>query len=261
LFTNCYFLITFAVNGVIECEQGESDREWGNSMTNPMRRPGGRGGAALLGAFLLLAGAGLPVLLSAGPAQASGCSAVLAGTNCTLTGTLTLSAGTLTETSSGQLGWSGTLNGLDQYLVDTSSGDQSYLVNDASGSGAGWHMTVSATQFTTGGGTPALLNNSGTFSTNGSTSLESSTNSPTAACSSGATCTLPSNGTTYPVAITTGGGTPTAYTIYDTAASSGLGSITVGIGANPVGWWLFLPANTLHGTYTSTVTLELISAP
>jgi hypothetical protein len=224
-------------------------------MTNPMRRPRGRRGATLLGAFLLLAGTGLPVLLSAGPAQATPCgSAVQAGGSCTLTGTLTLSAGSLTMTSPGQLGWAGTLSGLDQYLVDTTSGDQSYVVDDATGSGAGWHVTVSATQFATGGGSPLLLGNTGTFSTNGNTSSAASTSQPTAACSTGATCTTPTNTTSYPVAITTGA---SPVTIYDTAVSSGLGSITVG----PVGWWLYLPANTLPGTYTSTVTLELISAP
>ena len=228
-------------------------------MTNPMRRPGGRGGAALLGAFLLLTGTGLPVLLSAGPAQASGCgSGEPAGTSCTVTGTLSLSGGTLTMNPPTQLGWTGTLSGLDQYLVDTTTGDESYLVDDATGSGLGWHLTASATQFTTGGGSPLTLNNSGTFSTNGSTSSATSTNKPTAACSTGATCTSPTNNTSYPVAITTGA---SPVTIYDTAASSGLGSLTIGIGANPVGWWLYLPANTLPGTYTSTVTLELISAP
>jgi hypothetical protein len=243
-------------NWVIECEQDESDREREKSMTNPMRRPGGRGGAALLGAFLLLAGTGLPVLLSAGPAQASGCgSGEPAGTSCTLTGTLSLSGGTLTMNPTTQLGWTGTLTGLNQYLVDTTIGDQSYVVDDATGSQLGWHVTVSATQFTTSGS--LMLSNSGTFSTDASTSnADDTTDKPTAACSTGATCTLPTNNTTYPVAITTGG-TPTAYTIYDTQANSGLGSVTVG----PVGWWLYLPANTLPGTYTSTVTLELISAP
>jgi hypothetical protein len=63
------------------------------------------------------------------------------------------------------------------------------------------------------------------------------------------------------VAITTAAATPTAVTIYDTSATSGLGSITVGIGAAPVGWWLKVPASARAGTYTSTVTLEVISAP
>jgi hypothetical protein len=30
---------------------------------------------------------------------------------------------------------------------------------------------------------------------------------------------------------------------------------------NPVGWWLNVPANTLAGTYTSTITLAIADAP
>lgn len=64
----------------------------------------------------------------------------------------------------------------------------------------GWHSTVSATTFTTGGGTPHTLADTGTFSTNGSVTSISGTGAPTAACASGSTCTVPTNTTTYPVA-------------------------------------------------------------
>ena len=116
--------------------------------------------ARLLAACLLLAGGlGAAGLLTAGPAGAAACSgAVPAGTSCTDTGTLVLTAGALTLTSPTALGWAGTLNGLDQQLVDPTSAHQSYLVNDATGSGAGWHVTVSATTFTTG---PISLANAG----------------------------------------------------------------------------------------------------
>jgi hypothetical protein len=208
---------------------------------------------------LLAGGGGAAVLLAAGPAEATACgSAVTAGNSCTLTGTLTVTGGSLTLTSPSALAWSTTLTGLDQQLVDTTAGHTSYLVNDATGSGAGWHVTVSATQFTTGTYT---LANSGTLSTTGSTSSISATTAPTAACSSGATCTLPSDTTTYPVAITTAASSPTAVTIYDTALSTGLGSITIGSSGNPVGWWVVVPASTRAGTYTSTFTLEIISGP
>jgi hypothetical protein len=63
------------------------------------------------------------------------------------------------------------------------------------------------------------------------------------------------------VAFTTAATSPTAVTIFDDAALTGLGSITVGVGANPVGWWLNVPASAIAGTYTSTVTLEIISGP
>jgi hypothetical protein len=62
------------------------------------------------------------------------------------------------------------------------------------------------------------------------------------------------------VAITTA---TTASNIYDASATTGLGSVTIGgsSAANPVGWWLNVPANTLAGTYTSTVTVDIISGP
>jgi hypothetical protein len=215
---------------------------------------------SLAGAVVLLAGGiDVPLLLAPVPAQAVVCgSAVPAGTPCTLTGTVGVTAGALNLTSPSALAWSTTVSGVDQQLVDTTSAHQSYLVNDATGSGAGWHVTVSATTFTTG---TVTLSNSGTFLTTGSITSEIATTAPTAACSSGATCALPTDTTTYPVAITTAASSPTSYTIYDTSASTGLGSITVGIGANPVGWWVNVLAKSQAGTYTSTITLQIISGP
>ncbi len=124
-------------------------------------------------------------------------------------------------------------------------------------------MNVSATTFSTGGGSPSTLANIGTLSTNGSLTSISGSTAPTATCLSGSTCTLPTDTTSYPVAITTAASSPTASDIYDASASTGLGSVTIGgsSAANPVGWWLNVPANTLAGTYTSTVTVEIISGP
>ncbi len=200
----------------------------------------------------------VPVLIP-GTALAQGCgSPVAAGSNCTLTGTLTVTAGSLTLTSPASLTWAVTLTGLDQSVVDTTSGDQQYTVNDATGSGAGWHVTVSATTFTTGSHT---LANTGTFSTTGSVTSNSATNPPTATCS--ATCTLPTNSTTYPVDITTAASSPTPVTIYDTAAATGLGQIVIGGSAqpHPAGWWLSVPSNAIAGSYTSTITMAIVSAP
>jgi hypothetical protein len=177
-----------------------------------------------------------------------------------MTGTLTLSSGTLTLTSPTALGWAATENGLDQTLVDPTAAQQTYVVDDAQGIAAGWHVTTSATTFTAPG--PLTLADTGTFSTNGSVTSITAATAPTTACSTGSTCTLPTNTTTYPVAITTAATAPTAVTIFDAAAATGLGSIVVGSpGANPVGWWLNVPGNTKAGVYTSTVTMEIISGP
>jgi hypothetical protein len=169
-----------------------------------------------------------------------------------------LAAGALSLTSPPALSWATSVNGSDQQLVDTTFTQQSYLVSDASASGAGWHVTVSATTFTSGAGT---LANAGTFLTNGSITAEAATTAPTAACSAGSTCLLPANTTTYPVAITTAGSVPTPVTIYDTSAGTGRGSVTIGIGANPVGWWVNVPSNARSGTYTTTVNLQVLSGP
>jgi hypothetical protein len=225
-----------------------------------------KGGIRLFGACALLAGGiGVPVLLGAGNAQAATCgTATGTGVSCSLTGTLGLTGGALSLTPPDALGWGGTVTGADQELADTTGGgaDETYLVNDATGSGAGWHVTASATTFTST--TPAAtLADGGTFQTNGSVADETDTTVPTTACSAGSACTLPDNTTSYPVDIATAPSTPTPSVIYDTSAGTGLGSIIIGgdLAAQPVGWWLNVPASTLAGTYTSTITMAVIAAP
>lgn len=210
-----------------------------------------------------MVGAGIPLLLGAGSAQAATC---VTGTSCTIAGTLTLGSGTLSLTAPGTLTWGGTLSGVDVQLVDTVTTDETYVVNDATGNGAGWHVTASATTFTKAAAPGATLANTGTFSTNGSITAQATAGYPTAACSTGAaTCVLPTHATaptTYPVAITTAPSGPTAFVIYDADAGSGEGSINIGApGAAPVGWWLNVPSATPAGVYTSTILMAVISAP
>jgi hypothetical protein len=216
--------------------------------------------AGLVGACAVLAGGACgAALLAAGTARAVACGAnIPAGTPCALTGTLGVTSGSLTLTSPTALVWTTTGNGLNQQLVDQTIAHQSYLVTDASASAAGWHMTVSATTFTAGA---LRLADPGTFVTTGSIASEAATTAPTAACSLGSTCILPADTTAYPVAITTAASSPTPVNIYDTGVNTGVGSMTIGIGANPVGWWINVPAAALIGTYTSTVTLQIISGP
>jgi hypothetical protein len=65
------------------------------------------------------------------------------------------------------------------------------------------------------------------------------------------------------VSITTAAAAPTAFTIYDASAATGLGLINIGGTAqsHPVGWWVNLPATTTPGVYTSTITMQIISGP
>jgi hypothetical protein len=174
------------------------------------------------------------------------------------TNTITLPAGALTLTSPSSLSWAATLTGSDRSVADMTPGDQQYTVDDATGSGAGWHVQVSATTFTHGSST---LPNNGTLMTNGSVTSSMATTAPTATCTG--TCTLPVNTTTYPVAITTAPSNPTPSIIYDAAANTGRGQVIIGGSTqpDPVGWWVNVPATALAGTYTSTITMEIISGP
>jgi hypothetical protein len=216
--------------------------------------------APAIGACVLLAGGIIAAaLLAAGTARAAACGpATPTATPCTLTGTLGVAAGTLNLTSPVALAWATSANGNDQQLVDTSGSHQSYIVTNTSATGAGWHVTISATTFTSGANT---LPNAGTFVTNGSITAEAATTAPIAACSAAVTCALPANTTTYPVAITTAASAPTPVTIYDTSAGTGRGSVTIGIGANPVGWWTNVPATAGAGSYISVITMQIISGP
>jgi len=217
----------------------------------------------VLAGGLVTGAIGAPLLLTAGTAQAAACgTANAAGVACTLNGSMTLTGGTLTLTvPMNALSWTGAELGSDLNLVDSNTAHQSYSVNDATGSGAGWHVTASATTFTDSAATPVAYLPTSAFSTNGSTWALTSSNAPTPACAALATCLLPNNLTGYPVYLTTAAATPPASNIYDTHALTGLGSMTIGIGANPVGWWLTVPASTVAGTYTSTITMQIISAP
>jgi hypothetical protein len=208
-----------------------------------------------LGVLTLLAGSA--VALTSGTALAASCGTALAG-SCTLTGTANIGGGTLTMTMPASLSWSTTLTGSTQDLVDATAADQGYLVQDETGSGAGWHVTTSATTFTFG---TATFADTGTFSTNGSVTSISSAAAPTATCVT--TCTLPTDTTTYPVAIKTAAASPQAFNVYDTPATTGMGDITIGgsTATDPVGWWVVVPPTATAGAYTSTITMTIVSGP
>lgn len=177
---------------------------------------------------------------------------------CQITGTLTVTSGTMTLTAPPALAWSATVNGLDQELFDSNAGDQAYTVDDATGTAPGWHVNLAATTFTNG---TATLPDTGTLATNGSVAAATDATAPSAACTAASTCTLPTDNTTYPVAVTTGAAVAPV-NIYDASAATGQGSIVIGTpGANPVGWWLAVPANATVGAYTSTVTVSLVAGP
>ncbi len=159
----------------------------------------------------------------------------------TATSTGTLAPGALSLTTSAAPTFSATLDGTDQtktYTVPT-------VVTDSRGSGAGWNLTITSTQFTTGGATPSTL------ATNAS-SITGVANS----CAPGSTCTNPTNSVSYPVGVPAAPTPPTAVKYFNAATSTGKGKFN-----NTPSVDVFIPADANAGTYSSTLTLSAISGP
>ncbi|TML04450.1 MAG: hypothetical protein E6G36_06155 [Actinobacteria bacterium] len=163
-----------------------------------------------------------------------------AGNAANVTATATVSAGSLSLSSSAAPSVSATLNGTDQTPTYT----MGLSANDETGSGTGWNLTVTSTSFSTGGGSPHTL----PTNTSAITAI-------TASCAQG-TCTNPTNSVSYPLGVPAGGSAPTAVKFFNAAADSGMGDFTV----TPTVRVTIL-ANAYAGTYTSTVTLAVVSGP
>src|SRR5262249_14512852 len=153
----------------------------------------------------------------------------------------TLAAGTLSESTSATPSFSVTLNGTDQ----TASYTLPISVTDSRGSGAGWNLTVTSTQFSTGGGSPNRL-----------AASASTINGVSATCGAGASCTDPTNTVRYPLGLPAGSPAPTAVKFFNAALNTGLGKFTITPTVQ-----VTVPANSFAGTYTSTVTLAIVSGP
>jgi hypothetical protein len=179
--------------------------------------------------IIALAVASLVVAVCAGPALAD-----------TANVTATVTGGGLSEATSATPSFSATLDGTDQTPTYTLP----LTVTEARGTGAGWNLTVTSTQFTTGGGTPKTLS-----------TTASSVASVTSSCATG-TCTSPTNSVTYPVGLPAGSTPPTAVKFFNAAANTGMGKFTITPTVN-----VSVPANTFAGAYSSTVTLAVVTGP
>ena len=126
--------------------------------------------------------------------------------------------------------FSATLAGTDQ----TVTYQPGLTVTDARGTGAGWHLTVSATSLT-----------------DGTHNLSQSVSAVSQACGSSSTCSLPTNSVTLPVAV---GSTGTSF--YSAASGAGLGIVNV----NPT-VSVAIPGNSYAGSYASTVTFAAVAGP
>jgi hypothetical protein len=217
----------------------------------------------LAASVLLTGGISTSLLFAGGTADAAPCAgANVSGAACTIGGQMILTSGSLDLTAPAGVGWATQISGVDQVLGDATAADQTYTVDDATGTAPGWNVQASSTAFTDG---DATLGTAGaltpTFSTNGSLGAATDLTAPTATCAGTSTCTVPTNLTTpvaYPVTITAGqAATVTPIRIYSADAGTGVGTINL----NPIGWWLAVPSNTVAGTYTSVVSLELVAGP
>lgn len=132
-----------------------------------------------------------------------------------------------------------TLNGTDQVASQTQLLD----ISDARGTGAGWNVTATSTAF----------NNGSVSLSNGATTI---TTAPAVACDPSIACVTPTNAITYPYTLPAAATAPTATKMYNAAAATGTGALTV----TPT-WRLAVPATAAVGTYTSTWTLSLVSGP
>jgi hypothetical protein len=154
--------------------------------------------------------------------------------------TLALAAGELSATTNAAPSLSATLNGQDQTL----NYSLPITVTDGTATGNGWNLTITSTQFSTVG-PPA-----NTLPTTASTAV-----SVASVCASGS-CVDPTNTVSYPITIPAGTAAPTPVKLFNAATGSGMGIFTVTPSVN-----ILVPAATIAGTYTSTITLAIVSGP
>ena len=161
--------------------------------------------------------------------------------NVTVNGTVTAGT-TLSVAANGTPSFSLTLNGTDQtatYTLPVSVVDARGL-----GTGGGWNLTVTSTQFNDGAGH--------TFPASASTIT-----GVTSGCGTNSTCTLPTNSVTNTnLALPAGATAPAAVKYMNAANASGLG--TTNVNATVA---VAVPANVFAGTYSSTVTVSIVAGP
>lgn len=148
---------------------------------------------------------------------------------------------TLDLTAPGNANWAAgvTLNGLDQ----TASVSIPTTLNDSRGTGTGWNMTITSTQFTKGGGKVLPAD-------------ASRITGVTSTCDNGSTCTAANNSVGYPLTVPADVSAPDAVKFFNAASTTGMGKFTVTPSVS-----VSVPANSYAGTYTSTLTLAATSGP
>lgn len=147
--------------------------------------------------------------------------------------TASVKAGTLTETGTFGESVTATLDGTDQTVPYTLP----IQLKDASGSGAGWNLQVSATALSDG--------------VTGHSALTQQVSAASSSCVSGNHCTNATNSSSYPVVIGS-----TAQKFFSANPNTGMGILSVSTTVQ-----VLVLGDTYAGTYTTTVTLAVVSGP
>jgi hypothetical protein len=154
---------------------------------------------------------------------------------------LTCTGGSLTVTSPASIAFPAvTLNGTNQ----TATASAALTPSDMSGSAAGWNVQATSTTFTNGVG--RTLPTTATTVTGGVTS----------AAAGSANCDLPTNSVGYPLTLPAAATAPTAVKVYNAAANTGGGPLTL-----TLSFQLAVPASAYSGSYSSTWTFTIASGP
>jgi hypothetical protein len=157
-----------------------------------------------------------------------------------VTATGTVSGTTLSASTSATPSFSANLDNGDSTPTYT----MALSTQDTRGTGAGWNLTITSTPFSTGAPNNYVLASNASTVTGVTESNGSGTD------------TAPTNSVTYPVGVPAAATPPTAVEIFNAAAGTGMGKFTV---TPTVG--VFVPQNSFAGTYTSTLTLSMVSGP
>ena len=152
---------------------------------------------------------------------------------------VTCTGGSLTLTPPGTVAFPAvTLSGSDKTATATAA----LTPSDMSGNAAGWNVQATSTTFTNAAGK----------------TLPTTATAVTAAATTAASgnCDLPTNSVAYPLTLPAGATAPTAAKVYNAAAGTGGGPLTL-----TLTFRLTVPAGAWSGTYSSTWTFTIASGP
>jgi hypothetical protein len=174
------------------------------------------------------------------------------------TSNLTVSAGTgLTVTGAAPGNFSVTLNGSDQTVTTTLG---TYTAADSTGSGKGWNVTFQATAFKcTNSGVSDPCPSSGGDTLPSSSLLMAP---PTVACASGQSCSGRAAKPSISIASNTALDSGAAVKVASAAVNAGMGTYNFTPGTIASGnLELAVPSYAYASTYTSTLTVSVVSGP